>query len=71
MTVKILAEVQPVVPPSLPGVPLAPAEFDWLEVKPYVHQATGRLAYSISARVMRAPHSAADKPVPAQAKDAA
>ncbi|GGO28968.1 hypothetical protein GCM10010116_58090 [Microbispora rosea subsp. aerata] len=28
VTVKILSEVQPVVPPSLPGVPLAPAEFE-------------------------------------------
>ncbi|XVQ86190.1 tyrosine-type recombinase/integrase [Microbispora siamensis] len=28
VTVKILSEAQPVVPPSLPGVPPAPAEFD-------------------------------------------
>ncbi|WP_433500211.1 plasmid replication, integration and excision activator [Sphaerimonospora sp. CA-214678] len=55
VTVKILAEVAPVVPPSLPGLPIAPVEFEGLEVKPYVQQATGRLAYSISARVMRAP----------------
>ncbi|NAS22153.1 plasmid replication, integration and excision activator [Herbidospora sp. NEAU-GS84] len=66
VTIKILSEVRPVVPPPLPGVPLAPAEFEGLEVKPYVNQATGRLAYSISARVMRAPRAA--KPT---AKDAA
>ncbi|GIH62218.1 plasmid replication, integration and excision activator [Microbispora siamensis] len=71
VTVKILAEVQPVVPPSLPGVPLAPAEFEGLEVKPYVHQATGRLAYSISARVMRAPRSASAGKSNTAGKDAA
>lgn len=70
VTVKILSEAQPVVPPSLPGVQPAPAEFDGLEVKPYVHQETGRLAYSISAQVMRAPRTTAGKTANA-AKDAA
>lgn len=62
VTVKILAEREPVVPPSLPGLPISPAEFDGVEVKPYVHQATGRLAYSITARAVRAPRAAAAKP---------
>ncbi|MBE3008359.1 plasmid replication, integration and excision activator [Microbispora sp. NEAU-D428] len=76
VTVKILAEVQPVVPPSLPGVPLAPAEFEGLEVKPYVHQATGRLAYSrqsaaTSARREHAPRTAPATPTGARSVRAA
>ncbi|SDQ77708.1 plasmid replication, integration and excision activator [Thermostaphylospora chromogena] len=70
VTIKILSEAEPVVPPPLPGLPISPVEFDGLEVKPYVHQATGRLAYSIIARGMRAPRPAPGKSA-SQAKDAA
>ncbi len=59
VTVKILTEVQPVPPPSLPGLPFTPVEFDGMSVTPYVGQDTGRLAYSLRARAMRAPRTAA------------
>ena len=58
VTVKILTEVQPV-PPPLPGLPFTPVEFDGMSVTPYVGQDSGRLAYSIRARAMRAPRTAA------------
>ncbi|MEV7907789.1 plasmid replication, integration and excision activator [Streptomyces anulatus] len=58
VTVKILTEVQPVPPPSLPGLPFTPVEFDGMTVTPYVGQDTGRLAYSLRARAMRAPRTA-------------
>lgn len=70
VAVKILSSVRPVVPPSLPGLNISPAEFDGIEVTPYVHQATGRLAYSIRVREMRAPRAGAGK-VAASTKDAA
>ena len=58
VTVKILTEVQPVPPPSLPGLPFTPVEFDGMTVTPYVGQDSGRLAYSLRARAMRAPRTA-------------
>ncbi|GAA2876021.1 hypothetical protein GCM10010517_37080 [Streptosporangium fragile] len=70
VTVKVLAVDEPTAPPPLPGLPIAPVEFDGIEVKPYVNQSTGRLAYSITARAMRAPRSGAGKPA-ASVKDAA
>jgi hypothetical protein len=69
VSVKILAPVQPVPPASMAGLPFTAVEFDGMSVTPYVHQATGRLAYSIRAREMRAPRSAG-KPT-ASSKDAA
>ncbi|MFG1879366.1 plasmid replication, integration and excision activator [Sphaerisporangium sp. NPDC049003] len=73
VSVKILAPVQPVPPASISGLPFTPVEFDGMSVTPYVHQSTGRLAYSIRAREMRAPRPAG-KPAAAAAtsgKDAA
>ncbi|MFD8531366.1 plasmid replication, integration and excision activator [Streptosporangium canum] len=74
VAVKILAPVQPVPPAPMPGLPFTPVEFDHVTVTPYVN-GTGRLAYSIKVRAMRAPRSAAT-PAPAKntvttAKDAA
>ncbi|MGW4637062.1 plasmid replication, integration and excision activator [Sphaerisporangium sp. NPDC004334] len=70
VAVKILAPVQPVPPVSMAGLPFTPVEFDGMTVTPYVHQATGRLAYSIRAREMHAPRPIG-KPAPAANKDAA
>jgi hypothetical protein len=56
--VKIPAAVQPVLPEELPGIGLRPVEFDGLTVRPYVNQQTGRLAYSYSAKAVRAPGKA-------------
>ncbi|MEU8269361.1 plasmid replication, integration and excision activator [Sphaerisporangium sp. NPDC049002] len=69
VSVKILAPVQPVPPASMAGLPFTPVEFDGMTVTPYVHQATGRLAYSIRAREMRAPRAVGKPSV--SAKDAA
>ena len=60
-----------VVPPPLSGLNISPAEFDGIEVTPYVHQGTGRLAYSIRAREMRAPRIAAGGKATTGTKDAA
>ncbi|ACZ83721.1 hypothetical protein [Streptosporangium roseum] len=68
VSVKILSPVQPVPPAPLPGLPFIPVEFDAMTVTPYVGQNTGRLAWSIRARAMRAPRSAA---APAPVKNAA
>ncbi|WP_031158429.1 hypothetical protein [Streptosporangium roseum] len=59
VSVKILSTVQPVPPAPLPGLPFVPVEFDAMTVTPYVGQNTGRLAWSIRARAMRAPRTAA------------
>ena len=61
--VVLLDERQPVPPPALDGLPFRPVEFDGLTVTPYVAEGTGRprVAYSIRARVMRAP---AGRPAP-------
>ncbi|MFG1826560.1 plasmid replication, integration and excision activator [Microbispora bryophytorum] len=59
VAVKIIAPVQPVPPPSTPGLPITPVEFEGMTVTPYVHQTTGRLAYSLRARGMRAPRTVA------------
>ncbi len=58
VAIKVLAEVQPVPPAPLPGSPFTPVEFDGMTVTPYVGQNTGRLAWSIRARAMRAPRTA-------------
>ena len=56
--IKVLAQAQPSLPPSQPGLPFAPVEFTGLTVTPYVNQA-GRLAYSLKATGVRAPGRAA------------
>lgn len=65
-TVKIVAKVQPVLPPApVPQMPFIPVELDGLTVTPYVAEtATGRsrLAYSLRATGLTAP-----KNVPAAA----
>lgn len=60
--VKIASPVQPQLPPNLPGLPtgltMRPVEFDGLTVKPYcteVMQGRFKVAYSLTARAMRAP----------------
>ncbi|WP_157246255.1 plasmid replication, integration and excision activator [Nonomuraea typhae] len=62
VAVKILASVQPVPPPAMPGMPFTPVRFDHITVTPYVN-ANGRLAYSIRVREMTAVRPAAPKPV--------
>ncbi|MFI6537378.1 plasmid replication, integration and excision activator [Nonomuraea sp. NPDC050547] len=62
VAVKILASVQPVPPPAMPGLPFTPVRFDHITVTPYVN-ASGRLAYSIRVREMTAVRPAAPKPV--------
>ncbi|GGO00536.1 hypothetical protein GCM10010116_00790 [Microbispora rosea subsp. aerata] len=59
VAVKIVAPVQPVPPTPAPGLPITPVEFEGMTVTPYVNQATGRLAYSLRARGMRAPRTGA------------
>ncbi|MEV4112424.1 plasmid replication, integration and excision activator [Nonomuraea sp. NPDC049695] len=70
VSVKILSPVQPVAPAPMPGLPFTPVEFNHVTATPYVN-GSGRLAYSIKVREMRAPRTAGPgKPAPV-AKDAA
>ena len=64
--VVLLDERQPVPPPALDGLPFRPVEFDGLTVTPYVAEGAGRprVAYSIRARVMRAPAAGRHAPTP-------
>jgi hypothetical protein len=68
VNVKIAAEVQPVPPEPLPGLPFRPVEFEGLELTPYVdtksctgpqdgrpHRCRGRVAYGLRATGMHAP----------------
>ena len=78
--VKIAAQVQPVLPPPVPGSPFTPVEFDGMAVTPYVDASrcqakdTGkcgaRLAYSLKATGIRAPSRGLGRPA-AEHKDAA
>ena len=68
LAVKILAPVQPVPPAPMPGLPFVPVEFDGMTATPYVN-ASGRMAWSIRVREMRAPRTA--KPAPAAKDNAA
>ena len=77
--VKIAAQVQPVLPPPVPGSPFTPVEFDGMTVFPYVDaspcQGTGRcnarVAYSLKAAGIRAPSRGISRPVGEHNKDAA
>ena len=79
--VKIAAQVQPVLPPPVPGSPFTPVEFNGLTATPYVDASrcqakdTGkcgaRLAYSLKATGVRAPSRGLGRPVPEPHKDAA
>jgi hypothetical protein len=57
VTVKIAAEVQPVPPEALPGLPFRPVEFEGLEVTPYLdsNATRPRVAFSLRASGMHAP----------------
>jgi hypothetical protein len=70
VTVKIAAEVQPVPPEALPGLPFRPVEFDGMTVTPYLDErrARPRVAYSLRATAMHAPKTGVK---PQAAKDAA
>jgi hypothetical protein len=78
--VKIAAQVQPVLPPPVPGSPFTPVEFDGMAVVPYVDASrcqakdTGkcgaRLAYSLKATGIRAPSRGLGRPA-GEHKDAA
>ena len=58
MTVKFVAEHQPVPPEAPAGMPFRPVEFDGLTVTPYVDDKRGRVAYSFRATGMHAPSPA-------------
>ena len=62
----LLDERQPVPPPLIDGLPFRPVEFDGVTVTPYVAEGAGRprVAYSIRARVMRAPNGRPGKAAP-------
>ena len=78
--VKIAAQVQPVLPPPVPGSPFTPVEFDGMTATPYVDSSrcqakdTGkcgaRVAYSLKAAGIRAPSRGLGRPAP-EHKDAA
>lgn len=55
--VKIASTEMPVLPPTLPGLPFRPVEFEDLTITPYVdtNGARPRLNYSIRASGLRAP----------------
>ena len=57
VTVKIAADVQPVPPEALPGLPFRPVEFEGLEVTPYLDSkgVRPRIAFSLRATGMHAP----------------
>ena len=70
--VKIAAQVQPVLPPPVPGSLFTPVEFDGMTTTPYVDASrcqakdTGkcgaRLAYSLKATGIRAPSRGLGRP---------
>jgi hypothetical protein len=68
--VKIAAEVQPVPPEALPGLPFRPVEFDGVTITPYLDERRSRprVAYSLRATAMRPPRTGVK---PHAAKDAA
>jgi hypothetical protein len=70
VTVKIAAEVQPVPPEALPGLPFRPVEFDGMTLTPYLDERRSRprVAYSLRATGMHAPKAASRSQA---AKDAA
>ena len=78
--VKIAAQVQPVLPPPVPGSPFTPVEFDGMTATPYVDasrcsgdgksKCAARVAYSLKATAVRAPSRGISRPA-AEHKDAA
>jgi hypothetical protein len=66
LTVKISAQVQPIPPEAMAGLPFRPVEFEGLTATPYVNENgnRARLAYSLRASGMRAPQVGSGKPAP-------
>ncbi|HZZ50849.1 MAG TPA: plasmid replication, integration and excision activator [Pseudonocardia sp.] len=56
LTVKIASEYQPVPPEAVAGMPFVAVAFTGLTVTPYVDDKRGRVAYSLRAVEMSAPH---------------
>lgn len=58
VTVKVAAEVQPVPPEALPGMPFRPVFFEGLTITPWLDDRGSRpkIAYSYRATGMRAPN---------------
>jgi hypothetical protein len=78
--VKIAAQVQPVLPPPVPGSPFTAVEFEGMTATPYVDasrcagdgksKCAARLAYSFKATGVRSPSRGISRPAP-EHKDAA
>jgi hypothetical protein len=77
VTVKIVAQYQPVPPEAVGGMPFAAVEFEGLVVTPYLddkgckaagpgerHRCRGRVAYSLRATGMQAPGRSGRAPSP-------
>jgi hypothetical protein len=79
--VKVASQVQPVLPPPVPGSPFTAVEFDGMTAFPYVdasrcagdgkHRCGARQAYSFKAAGVRAPSRGISRPAPESQKDAA
>jgi hypothetical protein len=79
--VKVASQVQPVLPPPVPGSPFTAVEFDGMTAFPYVdasrctgdgkHRCGARQAYSFKATGVRAPSRGISRPAPESHKDAA
>lgn len=63
VTVKIVADHQPVPPETIAGTPFRPVEFDGLTVTPWIDDRGNRprMGYSFKAKAMRAPDKPAAK----------
>lgn len=63
ITVKILADVCPTLPDTIPGYPFRPVEFTGMTVTPYVEEGRGRprMAHSFRATGVQAPTKGARK----------
>jgi hypothetical protein len=60
LTVKFVAEHQPVPPEAIPGTPFRPAYLEGIEVRPYIKDGPRpSIAYSVRATGLRAPQAPA------------
>ena len=77
--VKVAAQVQPVLPPPVPGSPFTAIEFEGMTATPYVDsgrcqgkgKCAARQAYSLKATGVRAPSRQGVRPTAPEHKDAA
>jgi hypothetical protein len=77
--VKVAAQVQPVLPPPVPGSPFTAVEFEGMTATPYVDasrcqghgRCAARQAYSLKATGVRAPSRGTVRPAAPEHKDAA